>query len=531
MRNVIGSLLVIASVAGCGSRPTPRIGLAENVVRPARSVVLFFVDGLDRTRFDAMRAQGRLPNLERRFVLGGVGVEHAIVSMPSVTYANAVSIITGRFPGHHGVLGNQWFDRRTLAGRDYGTAATYRSVNDDFVTPTLYEMLDDHFTVNVQNHTRRGATVTIDNRVSSGVAWFRHRYSEVDARVGRRITVVGREAGRAGRWPSVVMNYFPGLDEVGHRYGPDSRAYADALGVVDVAIGRIVDAVETERPADATWYVLLTDHGLIVTRPERTFDLVGWLREQWGLRVHAGPVDGRRADGYDAIAITGADRRCAIHLRGPQGWHEPALLPDDVGALSALPAVGLVCRRLEPMERGGTRSLALAARMGRVLVDAGDGCFIIERRDDQVRLIAPAGSDPLGYRADAELAAFVDAGWHTSRAWLAATAATDYPDFVPQVVEMFDDPRAGDIVVFAADDWSFDDRYAGGHGSCLAADMRVPLYFAGPGLLAGARIDHARLVDVMPTVLDLLGESARLDSVPPIDGVSLVEQLRGHFPQ
>jgi arylsulfatase A-like enzyme len=114
----------------------------------------------------------------------------------------------------------------------------------------------------------------------------------------------------------------------------------------------------------------------------------------------------------------------------------------------------------------------------------------------------------------------------TSREWLAASVGARCPDFVPQVVEMFDSPRAGDVVVFADGDWTFDARWPGGHGSCLTRDMRIPLYFAGPSLPAGGRIDCGRLVDVMPTILELLGRNAQLANVPAIDGVSLLTELR-----
>jgi arylsulfatase A-like enzyme len=64
------------------------------------------------------------------------------------------------------------------------------------------------------------------------------------------------------------------------------------------------------------------------------------------------------------------------------------------------------------------------------------------------------------------------------------------------------------------------------HGpSVHDASLRVPLIFAGDGVLAGADADLARLEDVAPTVLDWLG-------VPPstwgdVDGRSLAERLRG----
>ena len=46
---------------------------------------------------------------------------------------------------------------------------------------------------------------------------------------------------------------------------------------------------------------------------------------------------------------------------------------------------------------------------------------------------------------------------------------------MPQSVEMFDSPRAGDIVLFAATDWSFNKDDQGGHGSCLPRDMHMPM--------------------------------------------------------
>jgi arylsulfatase A-like enzyme len=139
---------------------------------------------------------------------------------------------------------------------------------------------------------------------------------------------------------------------------------------------------------------------------------------------------------------------------------------------------------------------------------------------------AAAPMDPLGYGTPLEARGFDATGWHTSREWLAATAQTRFPDLVPQVVEMFDSPRAGDVVVFADEDWAIEDREAGGHGSALDTDMRVPLYFAGPDLPCGVTIPAARSVDILPTVLDFLGERGRLAEVAPIDGVSLYAELK-----
>ena len=133
--------------------------------------------------------------------------------------------------------------------------------------------------------------------------------------------------------------------------------------------------------------------------------------------------------------------------------------------------------------------------------------------------------DVLGYRADAKLAAFVDAGWHASREWLAATFDTDNPDFVAQAVDMFDSPHTGDFVVFADEGWSFDPEQHGGHGSCTGADMRVPMFFSGPELPRGVTVSPGRNVDVTPTIVGLLGHADRLKQYQ-LDGINLADTLR-----
>jgi hypothetical protein len=76
---------------------------------------------------------------------------------------------------------------------------------------------------------------------------------------------------------------------------------------------------------------------------------------------------------------------------------------------------------------------------------------------------------------------------HTSREWLAATADTSRPDVVPQLLTAFDDPRSGDVILFAAPGWDFSpEEYLGGHGGLEREELIVPLYMAGPGIAAGA---------------------------------------------
>lgn len=510
------------------------------IERPRACVTVFFVDGIDTVELDRLLAAGELPNIRRVFVDGGVRVRSAVAGLPPITYANAVAMITGLYPGHHDVVGNLWFDRAECLFRDYGFASRYRQSNEDFHGRSIFELLPDDLTAVVQDHTRRGADIIIDNWAATGVDWFLENYSDVDERVGECFPKVAEGARRAGEWPVLYWNYFPGPDEYAHPASSASRVYDDALAVVDTAIGRIIAEVEAADIADQRYYVLLSDHGHTPLNPACRLDLKALLENRFSRRVRTSPCQSGGRIGryrvladYDAVMTAEASRRAVIHLRGPAGWSDPPgrelieriigwPAPGDDAGIAHQPQVLFACMR----------DGADAVRVVR-----GASAIRVERRRAQgakmYRAVGLENANPsevLGYADDPQLAAFVAAGWHDSRDWLAATAHADVRDFVPQIVELFDSPRAGDIVVFADADCTFERDWLGGHGSCLARDQQIPLFFAGGDLPHGAEIPVGRIVDVVPTALEMIGRGDRLEAAGAIDGVSLLPQLREAAP-
>ncbi|GJM24914.1 MAG: hypothetical protein DHS20C16_13290 [Phycisphaerae bacterium] len=531
---------------------------------PTPSVVIFFVDGLDHTRFNALLDDGKLPNIQRQFVEGGVGVKNAVTSIPSVTYPNAVSLMTGCFPGHHGVLGNQWFDRNEFFLRDYSSALTYQTVNTDFKNPTLFEVLDDKLTVNVRCHTRRGVTKSFDHALGTGIDWILTRFHHADERVGLTAPMVAKYAQESGRWPSIYLSYFPGVDATGHLRGSDSEAYEKGLIVADQAIGRITATVEKNHPGAPNYFILVTDHSHVPAHRDQFADIYTWLKKSTGLRVHRGANEGSipswrqsHFDRCDAVFINGAYRRVTIHFKSDDGWSQRAstdnveqiIRPDETGLCGGLPGIALAglrdgddkvrvlsdhhtfeIERREFLETKRYRineitpedsSIASSRRVGRAhhAADASDQ----QRAQPTTQ---PHNDTDQPARLAQLLREWSDGQWRSSREWLTKTAGSELPDFVPQIVEFFDSERAGDVILFADGEWSFHKAEEGGHGSCLAVDMRIPMFFAGPGISKGTNISAARLVDVMPTALDMLGELKRLEARPPIDGISVLPQLR-----
>jgi len=484
-------------------------------------------------------AEGNLPNIQKHFLSGGVGVDAAVASMPALTYPNLISAMTGLFPGHHGIVGNQWFDRGSLQIQDYLTVPTYLLSGDDYGATTIHEILGEEFTVNIQLPARRGMDRTADNWLLTGCDWLLGTYTITDARVGSDVQWVATVANEAGTWPVFATFYFPGVDEIGHISGSDSRRYEKAVINADTQVGRVVDAITRAKPAERTYFVLLTDHGHLPLPKNRRFDVADWLR-CCGLRVREARINhadraarARELTRFDAIVVDSGRRRVAVHLRGDNGWETA---PSQTQINRILQQTGCPSSR---WSKGRTLRLQDAPAVGCVAYKTPSGVRVVTRHGE-IQIERQTENGQSAYRvAEGEAVLHLVSGvtsglagtfemtqWHTSREWLSATAESRWPDFVPQMVEMFDSPRAGDLVIFAADDWGLGHADDGGHGSCEARDMRIPMYFAGPGLALGGRIPCGRLVDVMPTILDLLGESNRLSSQPPMDGRSLAPELR-----
>ena len=74
-------------------------------------------------------------------------------------------------------------------------------------------------------------------------------------------------------------------------------------------------------------------------------------------------------------------------------------------------------------------------------------------------------------------------------------------------VEDLAEARDPDLLVTASDGWSF--RSDGGegtdHGYPLATSMRISLFLAGPNIAHGVLPAPHRIVDVLPTILEMTG--------------------------
>ncbi|MGA2836542.1 MAG: alkaline phosphatase family protein [Acidimicrobiales bacterium] len=86
--------------------------------------------------------------------------------------------------------------------------------------------------------------------------------------------------------------------------------------------------------------------------------------------------------------------------------------------------------------------------------------------------------------------------------------SNSYPHAFDHIAQLFDHPSAPDLVVLhsGAHYWGDQGGHLGEHGSLGVVQARAPFVVAGAGVAARGMVDAScRLVDVAPTILELLG--------------------------
>ncbi len=529
------AFVVAISLAGCGSAATRGLDFRLPAGSRERGAVVFLVDGVNAEIFETLLDAGELPAFRKYFVDRGLYVRRAVGSIPSVTLVNQTCIVTGRFAGHHGIVGNRWFDRNRLIFRNYALIAQKNLLDSDHQAITIFEYLPDALTCSLFFQSHRGATKWTENFLSAGPPFFFGWYGFIDELTLSRFEIVADLSRRYRQFAGLTLVYLLNADFQAYEHGASSPQYRQALRHVDRGVGGVLGDIERAGLLDKIHIALVSDHGhWDVTRH---CDLVRLLREQAGLSTARDsvsddvPFEARLAtfDRYAGVLFCNGDRYAGLYLRKPHRegpasgrWH-PWLIRPSMDELRNYPA--------------GTKTVDLPSlvasqeAVGAVCFAPGPDCARVQTKAGEVefhqvggpgapiRFRVIRGTDPLGWRG--RVPDDVLGGKPLGpREWLSVTSATEYPDLPAQIVAYFRAERAADLAIFATVGWDFGTTHRSGHGGLRGVDMRVPLLLAGPGVRHERRDTDVRTVDLMPTLLMLLGRP-----VPPgLDGESLLSQ-------
>lgn len=211
-------------------------------------VILISADGF---RYDYAEKY-QAPNL-LRLRAGGIQAKSMQPAFPSVTFPNHYTVATGLYPSHHGLVYNQFYDRKRKAtysmsnrkavedGSWYGGTPIWVLAEEQGMLSAAYYFV--------------GTEAPIRNRYPS--YWYRFGNNPIATRIQ---TVVDWLQLPEAQRPHLITFYMSEVDHNGHLYGPDASQTRDAVLFVDSAIGALNDRVTAlGLPVN---FIFLADHGM-----------------------------------------------------------------------------------------------------------------------------------------------------------------------------------------------------------------------------------------------------------------------------
>jgi predicted AlkP superfamily pyrophosphatase or phosphodiesterase len=244
-------------------------------------IVLVSVDGLAGFYFDDPKAE--MPNLHA-MAKDGVHASGVRASVPSVTWPNHTSLVTGCNPARHGVVGNNFFDRET--GKQVALIGDPVYDKGQIVrVPTIYDLAKQagRSTVGIRWPATKNAD-TLDWTIGD---------MKLDAMESGVSSALAADAKAAGLWPKSTVDAdgktVPGtftddictdlflyvmrekrttfgmlhiidVDHDQHQYGPRTEEAYAAVKAADARVGKVWSELKKQYP-DNLSIIVASDHG------------------------------------------------------------------------------------------------------------------------------------------------------------------------------------------------------------------------------------------------------------------------------
>jgi predicted AlkP superfamily pyrophosphatase or phosphodiesterase len=266
-------------------------------------VVLVSIDGF---RWDYAKKYGAA-HLLAIAAKGASAPDGMLPSYPSITFPNHYTIVTGLYPEHHGIVGNEFYDPERKAqfslrdqsaqldGSWYGGTPLWSLAVKQGMRSACFFWPGSEAEIAGARPTyylHYDAKIPDGTRVDQVIAWL-------------KLPTEQR--------PHFVTLYFGEVDHAGHAHGPDSPEVADAVKHVDKMIGILHDDLDAlHLPIDL---IVLSDHGMVKTDPNWiTLDSYFHLARFISVGMNLYPAS--QADAQEAYEkLKGADPRFHVYRR------------------------------------------------------------------------------------------------------------------------------------------------------------------------------------------------------------------------
>jgi predicted AlkP superfamily pyrophosphatase or phosphodiesterase len=264
--------VLLAAIVLAGCSPTQRSA--------RQTLILISIDGF---RADYLQWYDA-PNLQR-LASGGVSAPDGMQPVfPSKTFPNHYSIATGLYPASSGMVANTMYDER---------ADSWFRISDREAVEDPYWWGGEPIWVTAEKQGQVSATYfwVGSEAPIQGIQpryWYRFDSSvPMNDRVDQALDWMDLPDGER---PSLVTLYFEEVDLQGHRHGPSSPEAERSVEEADALIGRLLDGLSDRGLSQEVNLMIVADHGMAATDPEKVVLLDEYLDPGDGLVVDYSPV-------------------------------------------------------------------------------------------------------------------------------------------------------------------------------------------------------------------------------------------------
>ncbi len=193
------------------------------------------------------------PNI-KEFIKQGAAAEVMRPSFPSKTFPNHYTLVTGLYPGNHGLVDNTFYDR----GRDTFYSIRQRAKVEDsyyYGGLPLWQL--------VQQNGMKAASyfwVGSEARIEGEFPSYYHRFDDTVPHKNRVNAVFDWLKLPEAERPHLMTIYFSMVDTQGHEYGPNGQKTKEAVMEADSLVGMLVEGLKKiDLPVNV---ILVSDHGM-----------------------------------------------------------------------------------------------------------------------------------------------------------------------------------------------------------------------------------------------------------------------------
>lgn len=254
--------LVLLAAFVCGRAPalqiTPVIEVPNPPNTPAQQgkhyVILVSLDGF---RYDYPTKYGA-PHLQAMAKEGASAPDGMLPSYPSLTFPNHLTLVTGLYPEHHGIVGNSFFD----PARNDTYVYTQSKTNGDgsWYGGTPLWVLAEQQGMRSACLFWPGSEAEIQGKRPS----YYLKYDDKLDDKKRVEQVLAWLRLPPEQRPHFITLYYSNVDHAGHAYGPESDEVRAAVHHVDDMIGELLAGIAALKlPVDL---VVVADHGMVALK-------------------------------------------------------------------------------------------------------------------------------------------------------------------------------------------------------------------------------------------------------------------------